>query len=180
MSILNYVIIDIQGFKGNNNEFIVKELAILIDEYICYNFIIKEPYDFFKLMPHMQRQAKWLTKNHHGLHWANGTSTLSNVRKFLEENLYEQHTIFIVKGVEKKQWIAKYILNGKNAYHVLNVEDFGCASFKNLYKQCHDLKPCNHHQQNNYLRNKVCALVNVKLIYNFLNVNNLFTSILRR
>lgn len=159
------VLIDIQGFKFNSNNFIAKEIAILFNnnnnsskEHI--NFIIKPPFDFKRLSRKKQNEANWLIKNYHHLKWGDGSITFKSVVKFLRSNL--KYSTIIVKGMEKKKWFEK-ILQRK----VFNIEDIGCINFKQMYLKYPEQFYCGYHNHG------VCALRNVYLLRNE-KFNNLF------
>lgn len=97
----NFVTIDVQGFKVNNNKFICKELAISYNSNEYQNFIIKPPFEFWRLPVEYQKQANWLTFNHHNLTWSAGSVSFNSVRHFLKENISKDTPIY-VNGAEKK------------------------------------------------------------------------------
>lgn len=72
----NYAFIDFQGFKDNLNRFIVKEFALLTKN-LKFHDIIKSP--AIILDEKHEKQAKWLTKNYHGLEWRCGHISLSEL-----------------------------------------------------------------------------------------------------
>jgi len=151
------VIVDVQGFKGNNNEFILKELAISFNEHEFQNFIVQPPHQFEKLMKIKQKEANWLSKNHHGLGWNDGSVTYKSVKKFLLEN---HITAVYVKGEEKKNWLSHML---QNKVMIQNLEEYGCPSFKVLRKTYPSRTMlCTSHQG-------ICALKNASLLRFFFN-----------
>lgn len=151
------VIIDVQGFKDNRNLFIVKEVAILhnLEEY--QQFLIRPPYDFSYLSEKEQKQSIWIQKNHHGIAWNRGSVKYASVKTFLRDNISTQTKVF-VKGHEKKQWI-KSILGEKGL--LINVEELGCNSFRNLKKEYSAVNRCVSHSG-------CCALENVFLLKRYI------------
>lgn len=155
----NIVIIDLQGFKSNSNHFIVKELAIVFNinnnnnsnnnDYI--NFIIKPPFDFKCLSTQRQKEANWLTKNHHHINWNYGSATYQSVYKFLKSNT--RHSKVFIKGEEKKKCLEEMIHQT-----VFNVKDIGCINFKQLENKYPKHIYCNYHTHG------VCALKNAFLL----------------
>lgn len=95
------IFIDVQGFKDENNKFILKEIAFLNSENICKVFILKSPYPFEKLPKKYQKQSIWLYDNYHGLNWNTGNDTLKSVKKYIYNNNLRIQEIY-VKGLEKK------------------------------------------------------------------------------
>lgn len=67
------VFLDAQGFIGNGNKFIVKEIAVLktelkttLEENEIHHLIFKESYPWTQLTSDNKRKAYWLTNNNHG------------------------------------------------------------------------------------------------------------------
>jgi len=99
---MEYVIIDMQGFRDNSNKFILKEIAILSSNDEIQHFIIRSPYSWHYLDAKAKTTNKWLTKNHHGLQWSDGKTHFCDVIKFLKCFVYNFKIIY-VKGKEKKK-----------------------------------------------------------------------------
>jgi len=53
------VAIDVQGFLGNNNKFILKEIGVVIKNETILNSIFN---DFIELNKKCRKSATWLTK----------------------------------------------------------------------------------------------------------------------
>lgn len=150
--------IDVQGFRGANNQFVLKEIAILHDEYNLQHFIIRPPTDFGKLPYHLQTQAQWLFRNHHGLTWNGGFTTLNSVANCFSNIL--RGSIIYVKGVEKAKWIADlFYLDGNADIRDLDTE--ACPSLDMLRKKFTDTPRCIIHSGS-------CALQNVFLCKKFM------------
>lgn len=146
------IFIDLQGFKGNSNDFIAKEIAIVFNNKEYMNFIIKPPFQYKYLLPERQKQVNWLTKNYHHLAWDEGSVTFKSVLKFLRDNTTDAQVY--VKGVEKKMW-SENMLN-KN---VINIEDlYYKPSIKNLEKEFPVHTYCHAHSHG------ICALKNALLL----------------
>lgn len=72
-----------------------------------------------------------------------------------------------VKGLEKKQWLEKYVLN------VRDLEEFDCPSIQKL--KCETSKVCKNH----VFQDANCAVTNVSILRNwFLNPVNKFVTTL--
>lgn len=149
------VFIDMQGFKSNSNEFIAKEVAVVFNNDEFINFIIKPPYNFNNLSPQKQKEAHWLTKNYHHLHWNAGSVSFSSVCRFLKTNL--RYFKVYVKGVEKRQWLEKMMQR-----NIFNTEDIGCINLKQMNRKYPNNFHCNFHKYGG----GVCALRNVLLLKN--------------
>lgn len=142
-------IVDVQGFKTEANEFIIKEIAILCDKKIQV-FLIKPPFPFYNLTKQERRQVSWIERNRK-IHWNEGIVPYSNYQN-LVINILRDKCVY-VKGSEKVSWLRNIV----NSTNVNNLEDKGCPSLLNLYKEyenSHDLYSCINHDS-------VCALKNV-------------------
>lgn len=135
-------IVDFQAFKNANNEFIVKELAILsTDEQIYELHLFQPPFSFSQLPPHLQKQVIWLEKQYHGLTWSSGVRPYSDLKEIFR-GINICGTV-LVKGSEKQTFISN-LLSEFNI-KVLNLDDLNCPNFNILKKQFWNesiLKPC--------------------------------------
>lgn len=162
MVVKDFITIDAQGFKNDNNEFIFKELAITFNNNEYQNFLIEPPFPFERLSRNKQKEAIWLRNNHHHLNWNDGSVSFKSVQNFLKENICITTDIY-VKGIEKTEWI-KDIL-GDNWYQVVvNIEDLGCENLKSLQKNKPPIIQCPHHYTTG-----CCALKTSFLIRSFVN-----------
>ena len=67
------VVIDIQGFRGSDKQFIVKELAALsVDNTLRAHWMFLPPTHWNQLSNDAKKQAQWLTNHHHQLGWEDG------------------------------------------------------------------------------------------------------------
>lgn len=161
------VFIDIQGFRGFNNEFIPKELAVLYSEQDEYqHFLIEPPFAKGELSLKLQRQTTWLTTHFHGLRWEAGTTSLESLKQFLTLNLHGK--IILVKGLEKMCYLENLLelKSGNPFIAIKNIESYKCYnSLQQLKKFSEDggyeFSCCKHHVRN-------CALQNVYLIKNYM------------
>jgi len=60
------VLIDVQGFFDNNNNFILKETGIVFekDPNLNNSFLIEPPYDFTLLNTKSRKTERWLTNTY--------------------------------------------------------------------------------------------------------------------
>lgn len=154
-------IVDVQGFKTEGNEFIVKEIAILCNNKI-QRLLIKPPFPFYKLTVKERKQVNWIQRNRK-IYWCEGVTPYLNYQNFIADNIKDK--CIYVKGLEKVLWL-KSILQNDN---IINLEDKGCPSLLNLYNQykdCKDLYSCINHDS-------VCALKNVFCLNKWCSDNNI-------
>lgn len=157
------VIIDVQGFKLETNEFIVKEIAILYENKIQV-LLIKPPFPYHELTRQERRQVNWIQRNRN-IYWNEGVVSYSHYQKLIT-NIARDKCVY-TKGLEKVLWL-QYILENNN---INNLEDQGCPSLLSLFDQylnCQDLYSCIYHE-------KVCALRNVLCLKKWCFENKCFT-----
>lgn len=144
-------IVDVQGFKNEDNKFIVKELAILCKNHIMV-LLIKPPYPYYNLTRKERSQVSWIEKNR-GLLWNEGFVPYYYY-KFLILDFLKNRQIY-TKGVEKVSWL-KEILETEN---VFNLEDKNCPKLEVLYNNyllSSDIKSCIYHSNTCALKNVTC------------------------
>ena len=127
-------IVDVQGFIRPMNVFTFKEVAItaLEEDAVPFVYFFKPPYEWNSLSNKYKCANDWLTRNFHGLFWADGEIIYSDVKEVLQSVLKDATKVY-VKGLEKKKWMSQLIPN------VYNLEDLGCPS---LFKLGHPKKWC--------------------------------------
>lgn len=155
------LIVDVQGFKTESNQFIPKEIAIL-DGKGVQSFLLRQPYPFYDLSKQEMRQVDWIERNRN-IYWKEGFLPFSNY-KHLISPLLENKCIY-VKGDEKVKWVTQMFRN----YNVVNLENFKCPNLYTLYdhyKKCNDVYTCIYH-------NNICALKNVICLNKWCIDNNI-------
>lgn len=159
MAVSKYVVIDFQGLRGVRNDFVYKEIAVVYPSNDFNIFAIKSPYPVSHISMFEHKQNSWLAKHHHGLLWEHGTTTLEAARRFLQDTLPNDTTVF-VKGLEKIKWTQE-LLNSSQ-YFVRNLEDLGCISLNDLRQSFKYgvIPKCRSHFG-------ICALENAFLLKNF-------------
>lgn len=163
-------IVDVQGFKTDSNEFILKELAMQCGNHVIV-LLIKPPYPFYSLTKTERRQVAWI-ENNRNVFWDDGFIPYSNYKNHIV-NFFKNKRIIFVKGLEKANWVRvmlQSVLNVGNEYlDVINIEDFGCPNLQTLcesYKECPEIYNCIYHS--NY-----CALKNVNCIMKWSSENKI-------
>lgn len=111
MSIIEFtdVYIDIQGFRGNSNEFILKEIAILMKDKL-HHMLFKQPFSKSCLVAKSRRTNDWLEDNFHGLKWDEGFIEYNEMEEILcgiLPNGKDENVVFYVNGLEKQKWLAE-------------------------------------------------------------------------
>lgn len=141
--------VDLQGFKGKENDFIVKELAVLSPVGLVH-YIFTPPYKRSLLSSTQIKEVIWLKSNHHGLDWNDGFIPYYKAGALLR-NAIGDGTVY-VKGFEKIQWIQR-LVNARPV--IINVENIDCdVRFSDKMVDC---LPCLNHRG-------VCALKNVFML----------------
>lgn len=150
---MSFVIIDLQGFK--TPEFVPKEMAIWDGERIAH-YVFKEPFPFKCLSASLQRQANWLTTNYHKLHWTDGDVDLSRIPHILHD-IQRYANVIYCKGKMKGDFLKKYITKD---VIVCDLESLSCLRCV-ARNQVANAK-CFYHESG------VCAIENVKLLYDYI------------
>lgn len=146
------MILDVQGFKLENNKFIPKELAAYDGNRICH-YIFKPPFGIGCLSPGTLKQTKWLMENHHCIDWSVGFTPLYKFASIISDLTKNKTTTIYVKGREKAEFLRKY-----STQPITELEE------KPTIKK--SPPRCLYHLNNvNYC---VCALSNVYFLYDYI------------
>lgn len=161
---MNYckAIVDLQGFKDDANNFILKEIAIMCCDQMQL-FLFLPPFPFYDLTKTERRQVCWIERNRK-INWNDGLIPYHRHKELL--TLILKDKIIYVKGSEKVTWLQKILKTG----YVYNIEDNNCPSLLSLYeKYClsKDVFTCFYHPT-------ICALKNVLCIRQWCFDNKLF------
>lgn len=143
---MNYIV-DLQGFKGPNNQFICKEVAILSPEQLDLNhYIFKTPEN----LQHRSITSMWIANNHHKLRFEDGDVEYEKLFEIFDKIRLLSlggGTIF-VKGSEKVRWV-------KQLCRCENILVFDLYHLPSLKSSSYSLQPtC-------LLSHPNCALQNV-------------------
>lgn len=144
-------IVDVQGFRRENNEFIIKEIAIICGDQVQV-LLILPPFSFHHLTYTEKMQIRWIERNRK-IFWNDGFITYDNFLMNTQPFLVDK-TIYC-KGVEKATWI-KNIFNHDD---VINLEYVKCPSLLSLHKEyrfCNDILNCMYHPSFCALKNVTC------------------------
>lgn len=154
-------IVDVQGFKTEDNIFIVKEVAIFSNNR-HHVFLIKPPFPFFNLTEAEKRQVRWIERNRK-IYWNSGDIPYKYLKTLVAAHLKDK-TVYC-KGLEKTSWI-RDMMGWPKAY---NLEEKGCPSLFDLYSKyisSENVFSCINHSA-------VCALKNVLCLRNWCLDNKL-------
>lgn len=156
-------VLDFQGFKDNNNNFIIKEIAVTdINNSLLLHWFIQQPYSISKLSPAYMRQANYNSKFYHGIPWNYGNTSFKHVKKELNKIL--AYNYVLIKGKEKQIFIQHLF---KKAY----VEDLDYIPSLKKLKSKYFYNSCPFHQCHVPLFS--CALENVLKIQTYLQLTKL-------
>jgi hypothetical protein len=140
------LVLDVQGFKDENNKFLPKELAAYDGNKISH-FIFKQPFAFNLLSPEMTKQAIWLMKHHHCITWNSGFTPLHSFAPIVKE-LTAGYLFVYVKGKEKYNFLKKY-----SSRPVIELDEQPVITPSTPRCFYHSKSPC------------ICALSNVFFMY---------------
>lgn len=153
------MLLDVQGFKDNNNRFIVKEIYIETKN-LQFHDIIKSPSIIEKNLDRKhKKQSNWLTKNYHGFAWTDGYITLGELRQTLFSIFNDKSMQIYVKGEEKIKWVKQIM--GNEALNCKNVENEYYDVQPEEREKCWACKKHKHIKESNKIH---CALENVKIL----------------
>jgi hypothetical protein len=155
----NYYV-DFQCHYKNDGSYCIKELCILQDTDEIKQFLFKPPHDYDELDVERKRSEFWNVKNKHGLSWNSGVDEPVALTWLIIDK--KRVTIYC-KGDQKK----KTIQNQFEQASIINVENLGCPSFKELEKTYNNCKEkCKFHNTFNFDCAKNNALMLKKWIVN--------------
>lgn len=158
---LQHVIIDVQGFKIEENRFIIKEFAITCGNSLQV-YLFKPPFAYKYLTEPEKRQVDWIERNRN-LYWSDGYVDYSVIRNHIVLAL--RNKSILTKGSEKIIWL-KEMLENNNVY---NLEDRGCPNLISLYekyKHSKNVFSCIYHHS-------ICAQKNVTCLKNWCMDNDI-------
>lgn len=153
-------IMDMQGFKIWENEFIFKEAALLeirFPSVNCKSFLVEPPMAerFLSIRDQWRVGCESLI---HDLSWGCGTLPYANFQVVLGKEL-QNCTLLCVKGLEKVQWVTPYV---PRSCRVVDLESFGCPSLSFLRRNTKLHFECPHHVLT------ICAGLHVRILYEWL------------
>lgn len=148
-------IIEFQAFRGNLNEFIVKELFMYdINTNTSKYFLFKAPYRFSKLTNKFFRVNNWLINHFHKITWNEGFIEYNKLNDILNSYCKKYETIYTT-GNEKCQFL--------RSYTSANVIDINIPKTNELLVR----SPCVHVKDNQHKFSK-CAIIKTYSLLEYL------------
>lgn len=162
------VVVDIQCFKDNKNEYIIKEVCVLeaTTGILLMHHVAKPPYGHSELSDEKLRESHWLTKHCHGLQWEHGDIPYYALFNKLTACISNRPSVY-VKGLEKKEYLKRHHITDFVTTTVIDVCDIGCgslASIGNLLST--NILRCRNHKSTQ----SRCALTNCVAIRGWLHL----------
>lgn len=162
---VEWVYIDMQGFKVNKNRFMCKEFCLISSDE-TFHAIVKPWFSYKKLLSHYKRQIDWLTKYYHGIDFESGDMHIDELAEIVYPKLTGK--IAIVKGNEKMQWL-QYIFRKHGEIRCRNIEEFNCDEINDQTHESHAL--CEYHNARFGWSQCRCALSNTLKLQIISNIN---------
>lgn len=156
------VVMDIQGFKNENNQFIPKEIAIICNKSMLV-LLIKPPYRFYNLTKKERIQVSWIEKNR-GILWNEGYVPYCNYKSLMLD--FCKNKRVYAKGFEKVRWLKK-IIESDNVHNLENVNCPNLETLSDKYSMSSDIQNCIYHTN-------ICAFKNVSYLNKWCIENNIF------
>lgn len=148
--------VDVQGFKTDLNDFIIKEIAIKSGSQLI-TLLFKPPFYRFELTDTEKKQVSWIERNRK-IFWDEGFIPHCYHKNIIRELLKNKN--IYVKGLEKVTWIKKILEDSiDDNLCIFNLEDIGCPSLSSLYenyKSGLDVYQCIYHSTHCALKNVSC------------------------
>jgi len=173
------VVLDIQCFTDDNNEFIVKEASVLdvTTGTLLLHHIARPPFDRDHLSDDKLRESYWQTKHCHGLTWNQGDIPYYVLIEKLRACLRHRSTVY-VKGLKKKQYVSRHLVEGVVAppmtlsqiniapeTEIVDMADIGCSSLATIGNLLSISQiRCGHHKSTRHR----CALANTSMLRGWL------------
>lgn len=159
------IVLDFQAFKDNNNEFIIKECAVVaIDGSFVEHWVIAPPYEFYMLKKEKRREAVWVKQNYHGLSWGDGGISYKAFQDELRQVCSDVCRVF-VKGNEKAEFLKTLVKKD-----VINLEDYNTPRLKRLmFNSYLPVLRCFRHCKD---KKYICALSNADKLKLWIITNN--------
>ena len=101
-------IIEFQGFKDDDNNFIVKELA-MVSSSEQISMLFQAPYSTDCLRRETVQRNRWCTNNLHGIEWESGDVRYDLMQPSIL-SFVKQYSRLVTKGLEKSNFLTELTL----------------------------------------------------------------------
>lgn len=160
-NILNFAVVDLQGFQINKNEFVLKELCFSFPNINkIHHYIFAPPCNWTDISDSDKKGALFLKTFHHGFFWKHGSIPYHEIYQYIKP-LLNPNLVIYVKGHQKIQWL--HDICKDSTIDVRNIEEL-CSI--NLVQEAYELS--NEYHCGFHRVVKHCAKQNVKIIANWL------------
>lgn len=103
---MNGCVVDFEAYRGDDRQFIVKELAIVdVQHGLSRVILFKSPFDRACLNRKSQRIADWLEHNLHGISWTEGEVDYTHLHKIIYD-VCQMYSVVFTKGLEKARFLS--------------------------------------------------------------------------
>ncbi|EFN77722.1 hypothetical protein EAI_08668 [Harpegnathos saltator] len=131
--------VDLQGFMVEKR-FIVKEVAILKNGTILSHYIFTSPMPWHLLTRSNKSRAYWLTANHHGLRWEDGTVKYCKAKHLVTAavagDMYDEleDDAISMKGHEKRKCLLQLLDDNTKSSVIIKTMDIDYDDMPSLQK----------------------------------------------
>jgi len=108
-------VVDVQGFRANNNDFILKEICVMRDRDIMFHEVFLPPFEWHELSKEAQRTNNYCRRFVHGLRWDSGTIPYCQMEDVLTR-VFNGHDLVYTKGSEKATFLRRFV-------HMVDLDD---------------------------------------------------------
>lgn len=145
------IIVEIQGFRDENNKFLPKEVAVTgVDSEWIGHWIVAPPHGFGRLPHETRRQNNWLSQYFHGIEWYEGGTPIKEVERSLRNICRGERYQVYTRGHEKSKYLENIL-----SRQITNLEECTrCPAFRD--SPC-EVASCHLHGTTRK-RNFSCAL----------------------
>ena len=95
-----------QGFKQSGNDFVLKELAIVLFEEDAkpLTFLFDKPFPWKRLTDKYKGENTWLKQFYHGISWNSGDRPYTDIGTVLRACLHDATQVHVMGSIKKK-WL---------------------------------------------------------------------------
>lgn len=118
------VIVEFQGFRDDNNKYIVKELYI-ISGGATEAWLFQPPYEVDTLSAERRKSNRWSSRHLHGFDWEEGSTPYEFLEWLIQDRCRDKTVV--TKGLEKTQFLESILKSS-----VFNLDSVLFTKFENL------------------------------------------------